>query len=69
MKKELIECTPIEAIRMLSGMFNSELNVVIDRLSIICLITRVLEGDADSSFADKLLKKRGLKVLWEKYDK
>lgn len=57
---ELRKLTHIEAIRLLSGMFNPEQAVNI--LAFINLIARNSLGDAEDNFTDEQLFKIGIKL-------
>ena len=65
MKAEEFKALPhVNKIRTLSGIFfNDEEdlvrsnNALISRLALICLITRVIEGDADESFLNDYIDK------------
>jgi hypothetical protein len=44
-------------VRHLSGMFVQDSSDMMNRLTIICLISRVELGDADADFLDKIIDK------------
>ena len=55
------EFTCLEAIRRLSGVFRP--SEAVDRLALICLIIRGMQGDAEADFVkETVLKATGLKL-------
>ena len=56
------EVTPMEAIRMLSGMFKDDKDEMSTRLFMCCLIARNAVGDAEDAFTDEQLAKCGIKL-------
>lgn len=61
MGKEIIEVTPIEAIRLLSGIITPK--DAVDRLAIVNLVARYLLGLADKDFVDETMLKLGVKLV------
>jgi len=61
----MTECKPIEAIRMLTAMSKMEVRELSERLALVNMICRVLEGDTEKDFADEILAKSGITVTWE----
>lgn len=61
MSKEIIEVTPIEAIRLLSGIVTSK--DAVDRLAIVNLVARYLLGLADKDFVDETMLKLGVRLV------
>jgi hypothetical protein len=57
------ECSHIEAIRLISGMFTQEIKEMGDRLSIINLLARNLMGEAEDDFTDETMEKLGIKLV------
>lgn len=62
MSDELTEYTPMEAIRVLSGMFCEDIGEMSTRLFICCLIARNQLGAASDSFTDEQCAKCGIKL-------
>jgi hypothetical protein len=56
------EYTPMEAIRMLSGIFEDDHEKMQTRLFLCCLIARNTMGDAADDFVDKQLAIVGIKL-------
>lgn len=61
----MTECKPIEAIRVLTAMSKMEVKELSDRLALVNMICRVLEGDTEKEFADEILTKAGITVKWD----
>lgn len=59
------EYKPIEAIRVLTAMSKMEVKELSDRLALVNMICRVLEGDTEKDFADEILLKSGITVRWD----
>lgn len=55
---------PIGAIRTLSGVFSQNIDYMTNTLALINLITRVIDGDTDKQFADKILEQNNFKIDW-----
>ena len=56
-----MDCTCLDAIRHISGIFKSE--EAVDRLALICLIIRGMQGDAEADFVkETVLKATGLTI-------
>jgi len=62
---ELNECTPIGAIRAITAVSTMDIKSLCNRLAIVNLICRVLDGDTSKDFADDILKGSGIKVHWD----
>jgi len=56
-KDEFKSMSPLEQIRVLSGIFVQDNRIMASHLALICLITRVELGDADKDFLDSQLDK------------
>lgn len=54
--------TPIQAIRKISAMYRAE--TAASQLYLINLIARVLQDDAEASFADEQLEGTGISIDW-----
>ena len=59
-EKKLYEYTCLEAIRRLSGIFSEK--DAVDRLAIICLIVRGMQGDAEVDYVKEVLEEVGIKL-------
>ena len=59
-ENELNEYTCLDAIRRLSGIFRKD--EAVDRLAVICLIVRGMQGDADHEFVQEVLGKMGIRL-------
>lgn len=56
-----MDCKCLEAIRLISGAFKPE--EAVDRLALICLIVRGMQGDAEADFVkEAVLKATGLAI-------
>jgi hypothetical protein len=56
---------PLEAIRIISGIFENDNQQMQNRLAIINMICRTMENETDQSFADEILSKAGIKIDWQ----
>ena len=54
---EFKKLTPWQQVRSLSGMYIKDEEHMSDRLALICLISRVVIGDADQEFLDSQIDK------------
>lgn len=61
MENKLIEVSPLEAIRLISGMFNPK--EAVNRLAVVNLLSRYLLGMAEKDFVEETMMKMGVKLI------
>jgi hypothetical protein len=62
-EKELIECTHIEAIRLMSGMYKEDYQYMGAMFAMINICARNYLGDAEDDFTNEQMEKLGIRLV------
>ena len=63
MENKIIEVTPVEAIRLLSGIITPK--DAVDRLALVNLLSRYILGLAEKNFVEETMLNMGVKLVEE----
>ncbi len=59
----MIQVTPIDLIRNLSGVFTTNNEEMQERLALICLLSRYIIGDVEKEYVNEVMTKIGVELI------